>query len=286
MIESVLTEQDMKSRASSMPDTQTSCLLNGMGIIITRPSAQATKLSALIHEHGGQAISFPLINIMPLDDYSQFNQVINNLDAFDWVIFISSNAVQNGMPRILAQFETLPSQLQFAAIGPVTASELIQMGVDKVLIPNNRFDSEALLSLPEMQSMQDKKVMIVRGIGGREVLANVLSSRGATVSFAECYQRINPQMDCQYLAQLWQNNHCHAIVITSSEAMRHLLEMTNNGNDDWLRHMKICVNHTRIAEEAEAAGLHVNIANAPGDEAMLACLQLAISQMANDSHHF
>lgn len=253
-------------------------LLKSFGIAITRPVAQATKLSALIRDNGGTPISFPLIDIVPLEDYRAFDNTIQALETCDWAIFISSNAVQNGMPRVLAQFHILPPQLKFAAIGPVTAAELTQMGVPSVLIPKNRFDSESLLSLPEMQTMQSKQVMIFRGIGGREVLADTLKTRGARITFAECYQRINPQTDCLQLEHLWQNNQCHAIVVTSSEAMRHLLAMTNNGSDDWIRNMQICVNHARIAEEALAAGLQVTIADAPGDLAMFACLQLALSR--------
>ncbi len=252
--------------------------LNGLGIAITRPVAQATKLSTLIRANGGKPISFPLIDIVPLQDYSSFDNTIKRLATCDWAIFISSNAVQNGMPRVLTQFRQLPPQLAFAAIGPVTADELRQMGVPYVLIPQHRFDSESLLSLPEMQAMQGKRVMLFRGTGGRDVLADTLKARGAQVTFAECYQRINPQNDCMLLEQLWRNQQCHAIVVTSSEAMRHLLEMTHNGSDHWLRNMQLCVNHARIAEEAEAIGLHVTIADAPGDEAMLACLQQALSK--------
>jgi uroporphyrinogen-III synthase len=258
--------------------------LNNIGIAITRPVEQAKKLNALINHHGCVAISFPLIDIVPLANYSQFDDTLNTIDDYDWAIFISSNAVQNGMPRLLSKFSTLPPQLQFAAIGPATAAELTQMGAPQVLIPKHRFDSESLLSLPEMQAMQDKRVMIFRGIGGREVLADTLKARGAQVTFAECYQRVNPQSDCLFLEQLWQNKQCHAIVVTSSEAMRHLLEMTNNGNDTWIRNIAICVNHARIAEEAlltGAADLHLTIADAPGDEAMLACIQLALAKTLN-----
>lgn len=250
--------------------------LKGMGIAVSRPVAQATKLNALIRENDGEAISFPLIDIVPLQDYSVFDNTIKALETTDLAIFISSNAVQNGMPRVLTQFGKLPTGLKFAAIGPVTASELMQMGAQQVLIPKNRFDSESLLSLPEMQAMQDKKVMIFRGIGGREMLADTLQARGAKVTFAECYRRINPQTNCLLLARLWQNQQLHAIVVTSSEAMRNLLDMTHHGNDDWIRHIKICVNHARIAEEA--VGLQVSVADAPGDAAMLTCLRTALSK--------
>ncbi|EUJ09269.1 uroporphyrinogen-III synthase [Methylophilaceae bacterium 11] len=242
--------------------------LAGIGIAITRPSDQAKKLTQLIETAGGHVTPFPLIEIAPLDNYSDFEHVIADISAYDWIIFISSNAVQNGMPRLLKQ--PLPSHLKFAAIGPVTAKELQTFGIQKVLIPENRFDSESLLSLPEMHDMQGKKVMIVRGIGGREVLADTLKSRGASVTFAECYQRINPQSNLDVLTQAWLNQQLHAIVVTSSEAMRHLLDLARDTT--WLKHITICVNHARIAEQPLALGLQVRVAEAPGDKAMFELL--------------
>ena len=164
----------------------------------------------------------------------------------------------------------LPSNLKFAAIGPSTAAELSKFGIQNTLIPQDRFDSESLLALPEMQAVNNQKVMIFRGVGGREVLADTLKSRGAEVHFAECYQRINPQKDLSTITMLSQQGELDAIVITSSEAMRHLLAMANN--QEWLKNVKLCVNHARIAEETNQLGLHVHVATVPGDEAMLACL--------------
>jgi len=253
-----------------------SVLLNGFGIVITRPLDQAKNLSILIEQQGGKAISFPLIAISPLSDYTEFEQNIKQLRMSEWVIFISSNAVDSGMPQIINQYKKLPAHLKFAAIGPQTAQHLSSYGIQHVLIPDVRFDSEALLALPQMHTVKDQRIVIVRGKGGRELLAETLIARGAKVSFAECYQRINPQNDCMSLKKLWLNQKCHAIVVTSSEAMRHLLNMTNQGRDDWIRNIKICVNHARIAEEARLVGLQVNIASASGDEAMINCLKRSL----------
>lgn len=249
--------------------------LSGLGIAITRPVDQAKKLSALITAAGGTPVLYPLIEITALSDYSQFDAVIHTINQYDWAIFISSNAVQNGMPRLVNV--GIPAHLKFAAIGPVTASELQGFGVKQVLTPLShvqngdeskvRFDSEALLALPEMLEMQGKKVMIFRGIGGRDVLAETLKARGAKVTFAECYQRINPQTDCDLLANLYKEKKLHGIVITSSEAMRHLLDLA--GNAEWLKNITLFVNHARIAELPLHMGLRVKIADAPGDDAML-----------------
>ena len=239
--------------------------LQNIGIAITRPIDQAKKLSALITKAGGTPVLFPLIEIRPLNDYSQFEAVISDIKDYDWAIFISSNAVHNGMPRMVKA--GISPNLKFAAIGPVTASELQSFGVKDVLIPKDRFDSEALLALPEMHNVADKKILLVRGIGGRDVLAETLKTRGAQVTFAECYQRINPQTNCDLLAQLWRDKKLHGIVVTSSEAMRHLLDLA--GDADWLHHVTLFVNHARIAELPLQLGLKVMVADAPGDEAML-----------------
>ncbi len=243
--------------------------LCNIGVAITRPVGQASKLSQLIQKAGGHVISFPLIDIAPLNDYAQFEAVISNIAAYDWILFISSNAVQNSLPRLLAH--GIPSHLKFAAIGPTTAQTLNDYGIPDVLIPSgNRFDSESLLSLPEMLDMKGKKVLLVRGVGGRDVLANTLTERGAKVTFAECYQRVNPQTNCDVLAQAYRDGQLHALVVTSSEAMRNLLSMASKA--EWIKHVTLYVNHARVAEEAIKAGLTVKVADAPGNEAMLAAL--------------
>jgi uroporphyrinogen-III synthase len=247
--------------------------LTGIGVAITRPVDQAKKLAALITEAGGTPILFPLIEITPLSDYSQFEAVISEINSYDWAIFISSNAVQNGMPKLLKQGIALNKNLgtlKFAAIGPVTSKELQSFGVTNVLSPKDRFDSESLLALPEMTNVAGKKVMIFRGVGGRDVLAETLKQRGATVTFAECYQRINPQTDCDLLANLYSENKLQGIVVTSSEAMRHLLDLA--GNAEWLRNVTLFVNHARITELPLQLGLKVLVADALGDEAMFQIL--------------
>ena len=249
-----------------MPDLP----LTGRGIAITRPVEQADALNEGILRAGGTPIAFPLLAIAPLETYAAFADEIEALPKCNWIVFISSNAVQQGMPRIAARFPQLPPNLRFAAIGPATAQELTRYGVEQVLTPAARFDSESLLALPELQDMRQQRVVIVRGIGGRELLADTLRERGAEVAFAECYRRVNPQSDAGELSELWQNGRLHALVVTSSEALRNLLHIAPDAQ--WLKDIRVCVNHARIAEAASAHGLKVALADAPGDTAMLQCL--------------
>lgn len=242
--------------------------LTGVHIAVTRPPEQATKLNAAITQAGGSVISFPLLDIASLPDLSAFHAAVTPLDQFDWAIFISSNAVQHGMP--LLQQAGLPSALKFAAIGPTTASALQSFGITEVLKPSDRFDSESMLALPELQHMQGQRVLIIRGVGGREVLADTLKQRGAEVVFGECYRRVNPQKNADILEQSHFLGELQGIVITSSEALRFLLDLA--AESSWLKAVPLFVNHDRIAEQAEAHGLKVISAGQPGDEAMLQLL--------------
>ncbi len=244
--------------------------LAGCSIVITRPLDQAQTLADLVRQSGGEPILFPLLEIVPVQDYRDFDAVIDRLDDFDWAIFISSNAVQHGMSRLLAR-RNLPQKLRYAAVGPITAAELACFGVHEVLTPVDRFDSESLLNLTEMKAVAGKRCVIFRGVGGRDLLAKTLSDRGAEVVFAECYRRANPNPDHERLAKLWENNQLQAMVVTSSEALRNLLDLA--GDAAWLKATPIFVNHPRIAETASTQGLRAITASAPGDPGMLATLE-------------
>lgn len=250
-------------------------LLKDLHIAVTRPVDQAESICEAIVHHGGDAIPFPLIAISPLDDYNEFERGIADLERADWAIFISTNAVDNALPKILKKFGNIPENLKFAAIGHQTAKQLSLYGIHQVLTPHTRFDSETLLALAEMHDVKNKNIIIFRGVGGRDVLADTLKSRGANVTFAECYRRINPQADTQFLNSEWQQGHLNAVIVTSSEAMRNLLDMARES--EWLRHVTLFVNHARIAELPKQFGFKVLVTDAPGDDAMIKCL----SQLVN-----
>jgi len=251
-------------------------LLKGLHIAVTRPVEQATSICEAIHHHGGKTTLFPLLAISPLQDYSEFEQTIASLETADWAIFISTNAVDNALPRIIKKFCNVPKNLKFAAIGHQTARELALYGIHDILTPHTRFDSETLLALAEMHDVANETVVIFRGVGGRDIMADTLKSRGANVIFAECYSRINPQTDTQTLNILWHQLKLDALIVTSSEAMRNLLDMA--GESEWLRHVTLCVNHARIAELPLQFGFKVLVTDAPGDEAMIKCLSLVVNK--------
>ncbi|MGZ9080046.1 MAG: uroporphyrinogen-III synthase, partial [Burkholderiales bacterium] len=150
------------------------------GIVVTRPAAQAAGLARLIEERGGRAILFPVLEIVDVADRGPMNALIDRLETFDIAIFISPNAAARAMSAIRARRE-LPQGLQIVAIGGGSARELERRGIRSVTVPQLRADSEAALELPVLSEVRGKRIVIFRGVGGRELLRETLTERGAIV---------------------------------------------------------------------------------------------------------
>ena len=243
--------------------------LAGLGILVTRPAHQAEHLSRLIREQGGEAILFPAMEIVDLPDVRPLNALIDRLEEFDLAIFISPNAVAKAMNLIRAR-RTLPADLRIAAVGKGSRKALAQFGVENVLVPRERFDSEGLLALPELQSVAGKRIVIFRGDGGRELLADELQRRGANIEYAECYRREKPQADSAQLLHRWARNEVQAVTVTSVEMLHNLFDLVGKLGQQWLKSTPLFVPHERIAEAARGMGLNQVIVTAPGDEGLIA----------------
>ena len=120
-------------------------------------------------------------------------ELIGRLDEFDLAIFISPNAVNKAMNLIDRAF--IAASIEFAAVGQGTVKTLEKFGINAVIAPTTRFDSEALLDMAELKQVEGKHIVIFRGDGGRELLGKTLLERGATLEYAECYRRAKPHAD-------------------------------------------------------------------------------------------
>ena len=245
--------------------------LAGRRIVVTRPAQQTEPLAALIRAAGGEPIVFPVLEILDAEDLRPLNAVIDRLDDFDLAIFISPNAVNKAM-NLIGTRRALPARLKVAAIGRGSVKALGQFGVTEVIAPRGRFDSEALLGLPELAAVHGKNVVIFRGEGGRELLGDTLIARGARLEYAECYRRGKPGADTARLMRAWARNELDAIVVTSSEGLRNLFDMVGRPGQVWLKKTPIVVPHPRIAETARALGLPLVVETESGDEGLVAGL--------------
>lgn len=244
--------------------------LAGVGVLITRPAHQAEHLAQLVEAAGGVAVRFPTIDIVPPDDPSPLLTVLDHLADYDLAIFISPNAVEQTFGWLRAAKREWPKRLPIACVGRATAAAVEEQGLTATT-PTERFDSESLLGLSLLQNVAEKKVVIFRGEGGRELLGNTLKLRGATVTYAECYRRLRPRTGVGTLVDAWRRGEIQIVSVTSTDGLRNLHGMLGDTGRGWLQDTPVVVLSQSQAAACRELGCvaPVLIANEASDEAIL-----------------
>ena len=240
--------------------------LAGRTVLVTRPAQQAAALAQAIREAGGEAFEFPALAIEAVP-MGALRVPLAQLRDADIAIFISPNAAQFGMAAIRTG-GALPAGIRVFAVGPGTARALAAESVDAVIMPDGR-DSEALLALPHLQDVAGKRVVIVRGVGGRALLADTLTARGAEVHFMECYRRVRPQADAAPLLARWQTGGVDAVTVTSAETLANLAALLGEAGAPLLARTPLFAPHEKIAEAARRFGIAHVIATPGGDAGLV-----------------
>ena len=250
-----------------MPEAAT---LRGVRVLVTRPVHQAEALAALIESAGGEAVCLPTVEIVPPADPAALNAVLDRLHEFGFAIFISPNAVLQAVP-LLRACGGVPKTLQLAAVGQGTRRALQAAGFPEVLAPEECFDSESLLELLPHALVAGKNILIFRGEGGRALLGESLTARGAQVHYAECYRRIPPrQPDAAVLARLRQGD-IDMLTITGLAGLRHLYGLVGESGRARLLATPLVAVSERQAQAARELGFNaeLRIATQASDAAIL-----------------
>ncbi|MGB0721648.1 MAG: uroporphyrinogen-III synthase [Gammaproteobacteria bacterium] len=240
--------------------------LVGFGVVVTRPAGQAEGLCARIEAAGGTALRFPTIEIVPLSDAGTLGLL--GRGDFDRVIFISANAVRLGLPGFK------PGSAGLLAVGRATEAALADAGLAVLARPEAPFNSEALLALDVLRRVQGRRVLIVRGQGGRELLAETLRQRGAHVAYADVYARRRPDTPESSLFAAWVAGAIQAVTANSVETLDNLHAMLGPAARALLLNTPLAVASARVRERAEALGFRAPmvVARDAGDAAMMDAL--------------
>jgi uroporphyrinogen-III synthase len=249
-------------------------------IIVTRPVRQAEPLARKIATLGCEVVLFPLLEIQPLHNPETLRVALEHLDDTALVAFVSPNAID-------AAFEVVrdwPSHIKFAVMGEGSRMALAHHGVTSatatIFSPADpaRTDSQTLLAALDLDQLNGKRVLIVRGESGRELLADALSAAGISVTQVAAYRRVAPTLDGARRAQLLQlAASANDWIITSSEALRNLVAMATEAGGTQavarLQQQRLIVPHARIDETARALGFSDISLIGSGDDCLLAALQ-------------
>jgi len=269
-------------RAVSMP-RQTRMPETASVVVVTRPRAQADALAQAVAASGRTAVLLPLLEISPVEDAAPLRAALAELDRFALVAFVSPNAID----AAFAHIDAWPAAVPVAIVGDGSRAALARHGVtgDAFVIfspaDSAHSDSEHLLQRLDLAAYAGKRVLIVRGDGGRELLADTLRAAGARVEPVAAYRRATPVLTAELAtrlrALLAQPNDW---IITSSEALRGLAGLVQAIDDEGsealltkLMQQRLIVPHARIAQTARDLGLeHVRLTGS-GDARLLAALQ-------------
>ena len=249
------------------------CHLAGKGVLVTRPAAQAAGLCRLIADAGGRPIAFPAIAIRPPRDLEPARRRLG--EPWDLLVFVSRNAVEQSLP--LFPGGRIPSQPRLAAVGRATAKALASAGRNPDLVPVGRYDSETLLALVELQDLQGQRVLIVRGSGGRALLGDVLTERGAALVYADVYRRALPNADPAPLLKRWGQD-VDLVTATSGEVLHNLITLLGTRGRDRLLATRLVVVSERTRQSALRWGFErVELAERADDLSLLEALCRAAS---------
>ena len=252
-------------------------------VVVTRPRAQAPMLVAALERHGLRTHQFPLLDIAPTPNLDDLRAALGDPSRYALVVFVSPNAVQQAFAAMPEGFRW-PQEVPVAVVGPASAQALATHGVappaHRVIKPDThaddaRQDSEALYARLDVPALSGREVLIVRGNGGREWLADQLREAGASVRTVEAYRRSVPVPDAAaWLALRAVLSSRHAWTLTSSEAVRNLDELAHanlSPADLNALHGAPCfASHARIVEQAKSLGFRDVTLTGAGDDRLLA----------------
>ena len=235
---------------------------------MTRPAMQAEHLCDLLEQAGAVSEVLPVLEVVEHESTESLAR-LRHANAWDIIIFVSRNAVEYALPYL--DKTGLPS---IAAIGRKTAAALRQENIQVEIVPTS-FTTEGLLAMSAMQRVAGKRILIVRGCGGREKLAELLTGRGATVEYAEVYRRIKPADNAARLQDLLAQKKLDAVTIASGDSLLNLFELSGDQQKELLT-LPIIVMSERISKLAEQRGFaetdNIYVAPEASDEGLLAAL--------------
>ncbi len=209
-------------------------------IVITRPQHQAKALQEKLEAAGANTILFPLLEIKAVGDSSAAREKLARIKDYDLVIFTSANAVTYALKWLDKN-----KLGNVAAIGKKTARLLESHAINVNFFPEQGFNSEALLAMPQIQSYAaNKKIAILRGQNGRDFLKNGLQKQGAEVEYIDVYQRVFPQSNLEPLHQHLKNKQLDIILITSGNSLTNLFKFL--AANEWLNKITLLLGSERI----------------------------------------
>ena len=165
--------------------------LFGRRIVVTRARPQADALARRLEALGGEAVAYPVIEIVGPADAGAVERAFTTAGTYDWLLLTSPNGAQRFFEGYLAagrDIRTLAG-VRIAAIGAATAEVIERTGVRVAATPRE-YRAEGLIEV--LGAVRGSRVLIARAERAREILPDELRRRGATVDVVALYRTVVP----------------------------------------------------------------------------------------------
>lgn len=224
-------------------------------LLLTRPEEECAAQVAALAEQDVFGCCLPMLAIEALEETPEQRSLMLDLDRYQAVIVISKPAAREGLERVDRYWPQPPFEQRWFSVGAATGQLLADYGL-AASWPEAGDDSEALLALPalaEALAVPEPRALLIKGEGGRELLAETLRSRGVSVDTLEVYRRRAPGYALGTLSRLVEEEHLNGLVVSSGQGLETLREQAAT---DWTRlsRLPLFVPSRRVAELARALG--------------------------------
>jgi uroporphyrinogen-III synthase len=191
--------------------------------LVTRARSQADELVGKLRALGAEPVLFPTIRIVPVEDTAPLDRAIAQLEAYDWVIFTSQNAVAPFWERLTAAGKDAQalSGLRVGAIGPATAAALAARGVQADFVPQ-QYVAEAILA--EIGEVAGQRILLPRADIARQALVEGLRARGAVVDQVAVYRTV-PADPPPEAWEVLQSGRIDVVTFTASSTVRNFVAL-------------------------------------------------------------
>ena len=239
--------------------------LFGKRIVITRSRDQARELADALEQLGAQTIEAPIFRLAPADDPEAIDRAAASVEAFQWIIFASANAVTRFFAALLRGPRDMRAlgKISVCAIGPTTAERLEARGIKPdVVMPEVRID-DIVDALGAAGSLGNQRVLIIRPDFLRDGLATELTRQGAVVTDLAAYttESASPESpEAQDIYQQLLEGRVDAVTFTSPAAVHRFASLIGTEQAaDLLNTTVVAALGPVTAEAAEQLGINPQI---------------------------
>lgn len=234
--------------------------LFGKTVVVTRPEHQSESFIEGLVERGAEPFVFPVIEIVPPEDWGPLDTAIQNLESYDGLIFTSVNGVKFFMRRLKEQGKDVRELkgLRLYAIGPKTEQAVNALGISVDVVPDE-FVAEGLIDSLGKETIKGKRFLLPRAAVARETLPDQLREQGAHIDVPAAYRTVRPNPDTSELERRLKEGSIHAITFTSSSTVTHFMALIGTAlKADLAKTIIACIGPV-TAKTAEKAGLKVDV---------------------------